>query len=45
MIGKEIRMERIMNRESGKIIIIPMDHGMSDGPIKGLTDMKTTISI
>jgi fructose-bisphosphate aldolase/2-amino-3,7-dideoxy-D-threo-hept-6-ulosonate synthase len=35
-IGKSIRMERIMNRENGKTIIIPMDHGLTVGPIKGI---------
>ena len=44
MIGKKIRIERIMDRNSGKSLIIPMDHGISDGPIKGLVDMKKTVS-
>ena len=35
-IGKSIRMERIINRENGKSIIIPMDHGLTVGPIKGI---------
>lgn len=35
-IGKSIRMERIMNRETGKTIIVPMDHGLTVGPIKGI---------
>ena len=35
-IGKSIRMERIMNRANGKSIIIPMDHGLTVGPIKGI---------
>ena len=29
-------MERIVNRENGKSIIIPMDHGLTVGPIKGI---------
>ena len=37
-IGKNIRMERIMNRENGKSIIVPMDHGLTVGPIKGIAD-------
>jgi len=44
MIGKKIRMERIMNRNSGKTMIIPIDHGMSDGPIPGLIDVKNSVS-
>ena len=44
MIGKKIRLERIIDRNSGKTVIIPMDHGVTVGPIEGLTDMKTTVS-
>jgi predicted phospho-2-dehydro-3-deoxyheptonate aldolase len=36
-------MERIMNRENGRTLIVPMDHGVSAGPIPGLEDMKTSI--
>ena len=43
MIGKQIRMQRIMDRNTGKTVIIPMDHGVSVGPIKGLEDMKKTV--
>jgi len=43
MIGKEIRLERIINRNTRKAVIIPMDHGVSSGPIKGLLDMKYII--
>jgi fructose-bisphosphate aldolase/2-amino-3,7-dideoxy-D-threo-hept-6-ulosonate synthase len=35
-IGKKIRLERIMNRETNKTIIVPMDHGLTVGPIKGI---------
>lgn len=44
MIGKKIRLERIIDRNSGKTVIVPMDHGVTVGPIEGLTDMRTTIS-
>jgi len=44
MIGKAIRLERILDRNSGKTVIIPMDHGVTVGPIEGLIDMRTTIS-
>jgi predicted phospho-2-dehydro-3-deoxyheptonate aldolase len=44
MIGKKIRLERIINRDSGKAVIVPMDHGVTVGPIEGLEDMKATIS-
>jgi len=43
MIGKKIRLERIIDRDSGKTVIIPMDHGVTVGPIEGLADMRTTV--
>lgn len=43
-IGKEIRMERIINRKSRKTVIVPLDHGVSVGPIPGIEDMVKTIS-
>jgi len=43
IIGKRIRMERIVNRNTGNTVIVPMDHGISSGPIDGLKDMKTAI--
>lgn len=36
-------MERIIDRESRRTIIIPMDHGMSVGTIKGLEDMASMV--
>lgn len=44
MIGKEIRMERILNRNTGHTVIVPMDHGVTVGPIKGLEDMRTAVN-
>lgn len=43
MIGKRIRMERIMNRETGKTVIVPMDHGVTIGPIPGLIRLQETV--
>lgn len=34
--GKNIRMERIMNRENHRTIIVPLDHGLTVGPIQGI---------
>ncbi|MFH1473815.1 MAG: 2-amino-3,7-dideoxy-D-threo-hept-6-ulosonate synthase [Candidatus Aenigmatarchaeota archaeon] len=42
-IGKQIRMDRIFDRKSGKTVIVPMDHGVSEGPIKGLKNMSQAI--
>lgn len=36
-------MERIMDRRDGRMIIIPMDHGISVGPIPGLEDLAKAI--
>jgi class I fructose-bisphosphate aldolase/fructose-bisphosphate aldolase/2-amino-3,7-dideoxy-D-threo-hept-6-ulosonate synthase len=44
-IGKAVRMERIMNRNTGKTVIVPMDHGVSVGPIEGLIDMSKTVDM
>lgn len=44
MLGKDVRMERIINRNSGRTIIVPMDHGVSAGPINGLINMKETVN-
>ena len=40
--GKTRRLRRIF-REDKKTIIVPMDHGVSVGPIEGLADMARTI--
>jgi DhnA family fructose-bisphosphate aldolase class Ia len=43
MDGKAIRMNRIL--ESGRAVIVPMDHGVSEGAIDGLIDMERAISL
>jgi predicted phospho-2-dehydro-3-deoxyheptonate aldolase len=44
MIGKKIRLERIIDRNSGRTVIVPMDHGVTVGPIEGLADMRTAVT-
>lgn len=44
LLGKAIRLERIFNRNTGKTIIVPMDHGVSVGPIYGLVDLRDTVN-
>ena len=39
--GHQIRLNRIMRK--GKMLCIPMDHGISNGPIQGLEDPISTI--
>ncbi|MFP4454022.1 MAG: 2-amino-3,7-dideoxy-D-threo-hept-6-ulosonate synthase [Desulfobacterales bacterium] len=44
IIGKHIRMERIMDRNTGRTIIVPLDHGTTVGPIDGVKDIKSTVA-
>jgi fructose-bisphosphate aldolase/2-amino-3,7-dideoxy-D-threo-hept-6-ulosonate synthase len=39
--GRDIRLSRIFN--DGKMLCVPMDHGISNGPIKGLEDIHGMI--
>ncbi|MCD1295131.1 fructose-bisphosphate aldolase [Methanocella sp. CWC-04] len=43
MDGKTVRMNRILR--SGKAVIVPMDHGVSEGPIAGIIDMNRAVSL
>lgn len=43
VIGKKIRIERILDRKTGRCVIVPMDHGVSVGPVAGITNMEETI--
>ena len=43
MNGKKLRMRRIMNTSVGKTVIIPMDHGVSLGPVKGIATINNSI--
>ncbi|MFB3888517.1 MAG: 2-amino-3,7-dideoxy-D-threo-hept-6-ulosonate synthase [Candidatus Bathyarchaeia archaeon] len=40
--GKKRRLNRILQAD-GKTVIVPMDHGVSVGPIKGIENMQQTI--
>ncbi len=39
--GKDVRLARIM--ENGRMLCVPMDHGVSSGPIKGVDRIYETI--
>jgi fructose-bisphosphate aldolase/2-amino-3,7-dideoxy-D-threo-hept-6-ulosonate synthase len=41
VIGKEIRLNRIL--KEGKMLCIPMDHGISNGPVRGLESPHSLI--
>ena len=43
MIGKKIRIERIIDRKTGRAVIVPVDHGVSIGPVAGIGNMCETI--
>ena len=43
-IGKSIRLERIIDRNTQKSVIVPMDHGVTMGPIKGIVDMRDMVN-
>jgi predicted phospho-2-dehydro-3-deoxyheptonate aldolase len=43
MVGKQIRLERLINRTTGKTVIIPMDHGVTLGPIEGIGNIKKIV--
>jgi len=43
MLGKNIRLERIIDRNSGRTVILPLDHGAGMGPIDGLIDLKSAV--
>lgn len=42
-IGKKIRLERLIDRKSKNMVIVPMDHGLTVGPIEGLVNMPEII--
>lgn len=42
-IGKAIRMERLMDRDTGNTVIVPMDHGVTAGPIDGLGNIAKAV--
>lgn len=44
MSGKEIRMRKIMNKDSNRTIIIPVDHGATVGPISQITNIGKFLS-
>ncbi len=42
-IGKYIRLKRIFNEASGNVVLVPLDHGVTSGPIEGLKNMRDTV--
>jgi class I fructose-bisphosphate aldolase len=44
MLGKAVRLERIFDRNTGRTIVVPMDHGVTVGPIFGLVNLRETVN-
>ena len=42
-LGKAIRLERIIDRNTKRAIIVPMDHGTTVGPIGGIVNMHSAV--
>jgi predicted phospho-2-dehydro-3-deoxyheptonate aldolase len=45
MLGKNIRMERVMDRNTKKTVMVPLIHGVGMGPIEGIKDIKNTVDM
>lgn len=41
--GKAVRLARILSPATGRALVIPMDHGMTDGPVPGLRNMPQAV--
>jgi len=41
-LGKKMRFRRLIDPESGAILAVPMDHGFTLGPVRGVADIRTT---
>ena len=37
---KQQRMDKILSSQTGKTVIVPIDHGVTDGPLQGLENLK-----
>ena len=42
--GRTIRLRRISEPATGRFLVVPMDHGITVGPVPGLEDLSTRIS-
>jgi DhnA family fructose-bisphosphate aldolase class Ia len=43
MNGMECRLRRIIKRETGRSLVIAVDHGMALGPMSGIANLKKTV--
>ena len=42
-VGKEIRYSRIVNSQTGKTVMVPLDHGIVLGPLAGIENPAETV--
>ncbi len=42
-VGKQVRYNRIVNPETGRTVIVPLDHGIILGPIAGIENPSETV--
>lgn len=45
MNGMDLRLRRILRQETGRSLVVAVDHGMALGPMTGIVDLKTTVSM
>jgi fructose-bisphosphate aldolase/2-amino-3,7-dideoxy-D-threo-hept-6-ulosonate synthase len=43
--GKTLRLGRILDRKTRRAVIVPMDHGVSSGPIHGIANIHGTMDM
>ncbi len=43
-LGKEIRLKRLMNKDSGRLLSVALDHGMARGVLPGLEDVAAALA-
>lgn len=45
MNGMESRLRRIIKKETGRSLVVAVDHGMALGPMTGIVDLKKTVTM
>ena len=43
--GKKIRLNRILDQKTKRMIVIPMDHGLTNGPLRGINDYHKMVEL
>lgn len=41
--GKTLRLRRFFSRPDGRLVLFPLDHGVSCGPVHGIAQMETVL--